>query len=147
MRRGEIYLIRRRDTVGSEIAKARPGVIVSNDALNDTSGVIEVVYLTTKPKKDLPTHAPMQSTGVESTALCEQIDSVSIELVGSYCGTCTDEEMAAIERGLRTSLGLEERPAPVKVSAHEIELAKLIAERDTYKALVDQMLRQGVCGV
>lgn len=145
MKRGDIYLIRRRVTTGSEIAKARPAVIVSNDVLNATSGVIEVVYLTTQPKKNLPTHAPMHSTGVESTALCEQIDSVSTELVGSYCGTCTEEEMRGIEHGLLQSLNIA--PATLTVTIDEIELAKIGAERDAYKALVDQMLRQGVCGV
>lgn len=106
MKRGEIYYIHMRPTVGAEINKARPGVIVSNDALNQTSDVVEVVYLTTQPKKALPTHTVIDATGVESTVLCEQIDTVSIQLVGDYCGACSEEEMAAIEHGLLASLDL-----------------------------------------
>ncbi len=106
MRRGEIYLIRHRGSIGHEIAKARPGVIVSNNILTNTSDVVEVVYLTTKPKKDMPTHALINATGMPSTALCEQIDSVATELVGSYCGTCSKEEMEDIDRALLASLGI-----------------------------------------
>ena len=151
MRRGEIYLIRHRENIGAEIAKARPGVIVSNNILNSTSGVVEVVYLTTKPKKDLPTHALIHATCTPSTALCEQIDSVAIEqidsvaieLIGSYCGTCSEEEMERIDRALLASLGIDQG---VTVAVDTTEIAKITAERDVYKTMVQQMLRQGVCG-
>ena len=106
MRRGEIYYIQRHDTVGTEIMKARPGVIVSADALNASSSVVEVVYLTTQPKKALPTHVTIDSTGRTSTALCEHVDYVSTLLVGDYCGRCTDAEMEAIDAALVCSLGL-----------------------------------------
>lgn len=110
MKRGEIYYISRRANlnVGAEIAKARPAVIVSNNALNATAEVVEVVYLTTSPKKDLPEHVCINSTGVPSTVLCEQIDHVSVQLVDNYCGTCTEEEMAAIDQALLASLGIAE---------------------------------------
>ena len=106
MKRGDIYYIQRHDTVGSEIMKARPGVIVSHDRLNATSDVVEVVYLTTSPKKELPTHVHIQSTGRPSTALCEHIDYVSTLLIGDYCGRCTDAEMDAINTALMCSLNL-----------------------------------------
>jgi len=107
MKRGEIYIIQRHDTVGHEIKKARPGVVVSNDALNATSPVVEVVYLTTQPKKDLPTHVTIRATGVVSTALCEHIDHVSTALVGKYLGECTEEEMRGIDVALLVSLGID----------------------------------------
>lgn len=106
MKRGEIYYIQRHDTVGAEIMKARPGIIISHNALNSTSDVVEVVYLTTQPKKPLPTHVIVEATGRTSTALCEHIDHVSTRLVGNYCGRCTDEEMDAIDTALMRSLSL-----------------------------------------
>ena len=106
MKRGEVYFIARRHTVGCEIAKGRPAVIVSTDELNATSAVLEVVFLTTKPKRDMGTHTIVNATGRPSTACCEQISTVSKLLVGSYCGRCTDEEMKAIDRALMRSLGL-----------------------------------------
>lgn len=51
MKRGEIYYIEStyRET-GSEQRGSRPAVIVSNDKNNENSEVVEVVYMTTKPK-------------------------------------------------------------------------------------------------
>lgn len=112
MKKGDIYLIKRRDTIGAEIEKARPGVIVSNDALNHTSGVVMVVLLTTQPKRDTPTHVPIQSTGCESIALCEQISCVSTTLLGPVVGRCTPAEVQAIDDALRRTLALDDTPTP-----------------------------------
>lgn len=106
MKRGEIYFIAHRHTVGSEVAKGRPAIIVSADALNATAEVVEVVFLTTKPKKELPTHVGINATGITSTALCEQVTTVSKALVGDYFGRCTEEEMEGIDRALCASLGI-----------------------------------------
>lgn len=116
MKRGDIYYISRRDTIGAETMKARPAVIISNNALNETSEVIEVAYLTTQPKKDLPTHVVIRSTGRPSTVLCEHIDHISTLLVGDYCGTCTEEEMRAIDAALLASLGIREQK---KTKSHD----------------------------
>lgn len=119
MKRGEIYYIARRDTIGHEIMKARPGVIVSNDVLNATSEVVEVVYLTTQPKKKLPTHVSIQATGQTSTALCENIDSISTLLIGDYCGACTKEELVALDAALQVSLGITEPTNPTAQKEHD----------------------------
>ena len=106
MKRGEVYFVAHRQTVGSEMAKGRPAIIVSNNILNATSSVVEVVFLTTKPKKEMPTHVIINATGVPSIACCEQISTVSMLLIGSYCGRCTEEEMHDIDCALMKSLGL-----------------------------------------
>ena len=77
IKRGDIYFIRdTRQSIGSEQKADRPAVIVSNDANNKHSGVYEVVYMTTQPKTDLPTHFITSSALRTSTVLCEQISSV-----------------------------------------------------------------------
>lgn len=151
MKRGDIYYIQHRNTTGAEIQSGRPAIIVSNEALNATSTVLEVVFLTTQPKKELPTHVTIRSTGVESTALCEQVNSVSLSLVGKYCGTCTIGEMKAIDAALLVSLGIfdvEERAEDIR-EAHRVsdgerwlmeELGKVQAERDRYAKMVDFFL-------
>lgn len=145
MKRGEIYIIRRRDTIGAEIMKARPGVIVSNNAQNATSGTVCVIYLTTQPRKDLPTHACINATGVPSMALCEQIDSVSVKLIGERVGVCSKEEMEAIDRCLLRALGLTDEKKATQLSEGEQrlmqELGKIQAERDRYARMLDRLLR------
>ena len=70
IKRGDIWYIESGYSVGSEQRAGRPAIVVS-------SGTVEVVYLTTQPKRDLPTHVTISSLSRESTALCEQITSVS----------------------------------------------------------------------
>ena len=125
MKKGDIYLIKRRDTIGAEIEKSRPGIIVSNDALNHTSGVVNVVLLTTQPKRDTPTHVKIHSTGCDAVALCEQIHCTSITLLGAHVGQCTAAEMEAVDAAIKQALALNtdvEVPAiatdPVNRPAH-----------------------------
>lgn len=67
----------------------------------------EVVYMTTQPKTDLPTHVTVRSTGRPSTVLCEQVYSVSTERIGTYIGECSDKEMENIDIALMISLQLD----------------------------------------
>ena len=80
---------------------------MSNNKNNENSNVIEIVYMTTQPKTDLPTHVTVRSTGRISTVLCEQVYSVSTERVGTYIGECTDKEMENIDIALMISLQLD----------------------------------------
>lgn len=110
--RGEIYYISKGPSVGSEQQAGRPAIIVSNDQGNTYSGTAEIVYLTTAPKTDLPTHVTIRSTLKQSTALCEQIQTVDGSRIGDYIATCTDQEMSLIDAALMISLGID-APEPI----------------------------------
>lgn len=156
MKRGDIFYIQYRNTIGAEIAKGRPAVIVSANALNATSEVVEVVYLTTQPKKNLPTHVTISSSGTPSTVCCEQIDSVSKLLVGDYFGACTSAELNAIDAALLVSLGITvpkehevalpepEKPfgilAEAENKALRTELDDLRAKCARYVKIIDRLL-------
>nr|DAK83799.1 MAG TPA: PemK-like protein [Caudoviricetes sp.] len=107
IKRGDIFFIDRPlDAVASEQDKMRPGIIVSNDKNNAHSTNIEVVFLTSAYKKYLPTHVPICAAGRHSTALCENVQTVSTERFGSYIGRCSASEMRQIDRALKISLDL-----------------------------------------
>lgn len=114
MQRGDIVYIQMTEGVGGEIGglDCRPAIIVSNDAANRFSPVIEVVYLTTRRKKNLPTHVFIKSSPKPSTAMCEQVSSVSKQRIYQSVGAATQREMEQIDQALRISLGLEERSTP-----------------------------------
>lgn len=140
IRRGEIYYISGDGkTKGHEQRADRPAVIVSNDRMNKTSGTVEVVYLTTKPKTDLQTHCTIRSTKRASTALCEQITTVSKERLQRYICTCTATEKKNIEICLMISLELNSRN---ETAANEAELVRVTAERDTYKDMYMELLKR-----
>ena len=110
IKRGEMFYISRGGGAsynGSEQHSDRPAVVVSNNKNNENSNVVEIVYMTTQPKTDLPTHVTVRSTGRISTVLCEQVYSVSTERVGTYIGECTDKEMENIDIALMISLQLD----------------------------------------
>ena len=98
-------------------------IIVSNDKGNQSSSTVEVVYLTTQPKHDLPTHVVIRATGKESIALCEQVTTVSLERVGDFCGECTKTEMQHIDIALMVSLG-DVQPANKPAKPAEAPLAE-----------------------
>lgn len=138
MKRGDIYYINSLYTEeGCEQRAGRPAVIVSNDMCNEFSQVVEVVYLTTQPKKDLPTHVFIRSSNCPSTVLCEQISSVSKDRIGEYIGKLTKLEQLAVDNALAISLGIDfEQPEPVVKMREptEEELQKLIEERQKQPA-------------
>ena len=127
--------------------------MVSNNKNNENSNVVEVVYMTTQPKTDLPTHVTVRSTGRISTVLCEQVYSVSTERVGTYIGECTDKEkmlqqehedaIAEIEQD--AAVYVEENKKIANMEKTE-DTIRLQTERDTYKTMYEQLLNRLVNG-
>lgn len=158
IKRGDIYYVERSQyapSTGSEQWSGRPAIIVSNDKNNEFSQILEVVYLTTRPKVDLPTHIDIRSSQKPSVALCEQVTSVSLERIGDYVSHCTDQEMQMIDAALAISLDIDcepqvkvvEKAVPVEVSAPSAsesseEVIRLQTERDMYKSLYEQMFER-----
>ena len=109
IKRGDIYYINYNtdnSEVGSEQKAGRPAIIVSNDTCNRESGVVEIVYLTTQNKTQLPTHVDINSARYRSIALCEQIKSVDKSKLGDYMGHITEAEEKQLNKALAVSLGL-----------------------------------------
>lgn len=140
--RGDIFYIKKGGyNTGSEQEAGRPGVIVSNNMNNSHSSTVEVVYLTTQEKTPLPTHAEVICK-VPSTALCEQIWSVSVDRLGDWIKECTEEEMAAIDKALSVSLDLSTNDtSEADKLREELERAeKLISTKTKYINALEQDL-------
>lgn len=152
IKRGEIYYITFAPVVGSEQHGGRPGIVVSNNMNNAHSNTIEVVYLTTQPKKMLPTHTTITATGRDSVALCEQINTVDKSRVGLYIGELSAREMAAVEEAITASLALRIENARPKIPyacmacknmgdiEETINRASVSAQRDAYKAICETLI-------
>lgn len=152
IKRGEIYYITFAPVVGSEQRGGRPGIVVSNNINNAHSSTIEVVYLTTRPKKALPTHTTIMATGRESVALCEQINTVDKSRVGMYVGELSKREMAAVNEAITVSLELRVETARPKIpyacmackNAEDVEASinrtSVAAQRDAYKSICESLI-------
>ena len=67
-RRGEIYYVKETESTGSEIRGNRHAVIVSNDKQNKSSGVVLVVYITTRNKSASRFHVDISTVFVNTKA-------------------------------------------------------------------------------
>ena len=148
--RGDVYYINPAENqkpIGHEIRSGRPAIIVSNNKNNAFSQTLEVVYLTTQSKSKLPTHCQIYATNRISTALCEQVTTVSVERVGDFLGACNDFEMRKIDRCIKVSLGLSGKEEVTDEDSLEKDhrfptedLIKVTAERDIYKQMYENLL-------
>lgn len=162
IKRGDIYyIVSNYQEEGSEQRAGRPAIVVSNDMCNQYSRVVEVVYLTTKPKTDLPTHIDIRSSERPSIALCEQINSVSTDRLGDYIASCSENELNMLDAALLISLGIDIAPQK-KENKPEVqkreespkrtqevgfdEYIKLQTERNTYEHLYEELLEKVIGG-
>ena len=116
MQRSEIRIVDFSDAVGSEAARTRPAVIVSNDGANSSArrlgrGVITVVPVTSNTERVYPFQVLLSSadTGLnfDLKAQAEQIRSVSVERIGRVIGIVDFEHMARLDNALRLHLALD----------------------------------------
>jgi mRNA interferase MazF len=110
IRRGDILIVSLDPAVGSEAAKVRPAVVVSNDAANRAAAVLTVVPITSRlsPMFDFQVRLPAAETGLprDGRAQCEQLRSISVERVARHAGRLTAERLAEIDEALRLHLDL-----------------------------------------
>jgi mRNA interferase MazF len=115
MRRGEIVSVDLDPAQGSEAAKTRPAVVVSNDAANATAtrlgrGVVTVVPVTSNIARVYPFQVllPAHQTGLsrDSKAQAEQVRSVAVERVGGRLGELPAALITELDRALRIHLSL-----------------------------------------
>lgn len=127
--RGDIFYVEDRfATQGSEQRPGRPAVVVSNNLGNKHSGNVSIVWLTTSTKKDLPTHCEV-ICNVPSTAICEQVVTLSKDRLGDFIRTCTSEEMESIDRCLMVALSLETYECGDSYEEGAIELVNELKEK------------------
>ena len=82
----------------------RPCVILSDTSKTPNSSVVTVCPLSTK--LDVIPYHPNVFIKKPGQVLCEQITTVDVSMIGTYAGTLTGPDMAAVEYSLRELLGL-----------------------------------------
>ncbi len=77
MVRGEVWWVEFGPTLGSEIRKTRPAVIVSNDTANRHLARVVVVPMTSNTERQYPGEALVLVGGQRSKAMADQIMTAS----------------------------------------------------------------------
>ena len=106
IRRGEVWWIALDPSVGGEIRKTRPAVVISNDDANTHHNRIQVMPLTgrTTPARSWEAQVVIESNS--GKALADQISTVAKECLLQRMARVTAAELVAIERAIEVQLGL-----------------------------------------
>ncbi len=108
--RGEIYLVCLDPTIGSEISKTRPALIISNDINNQAAQTVTVIPITSSTEKIYPfeTLLPSHESGLpkNSKAKCNQIRTIDKKRLVKPLGKTSLEKLKEIESSLLIHLGI-----------------------------------------
>ncbi len=110
LRRGDVFWANLDPTVGVEIKKRRPVVVVSNNVINQRSRLVIVVPLTTNVTRLSPSHVllPQGECGLsqDSKALTEQIRAIDKQRLVNRVGSLSSRFLRLIEQAILNSLDM-----------------------------------------
>ena len=106
MKRGEVWWVNFEPSVGGEIQKQRPAIIVSNDASNKHLNRVQVVPITSNVDKLYPSEAYVTLNGDARKAVADQLTTVSKSRLSNQIGKLSTDDMKKIVQAIKTQLDL-----------------------------------------
>jgi mRNA interferase MazF len=110
-RRGDVYLVNFDPTIGAEVKKTRPAVVIQNDIGNRWSPITIVAAMTSRFEDPLyPTEVLVRASevglAVDSVVLLNQLRSVDKARLVRRLGALKSQTVREVDRALLLSLGL-----------------------------------------
>lgn len=105
-KRGEIYWVSLDPTVGSEIQKTRPALIISNDIGNEFSSRVIVAPITSSAAKIFPFQVKIELNHKPRKILLDQIRTIDKLRLKNKVATAPKSIMDEVDKAIKISLGL-----------------------------------------
>lgn len=105
-RRGDVWWVSFDPSLGGEIRKTRPAIIVSNNAANAVLNRVIVVPLTSQKAKVYPGEALITLNGEQCKAMADQIAAASKQRLRNRFGSLSSADMNAVEGAVLLQLGI-----------------------------------------
>jgi mRNA interferase MazF len=105
-RRGEVWWVSFDPSLGGEIQKIRPAIILSNDAANSALNRVIVVPITSQVSKLYPGEALVTLNGEQRKAMADQIATASKQRLSNKLGSLSRTDMTAVENAVLMQLGM-----------------------------------------
>ena len=104
--RGQVYWVVLDPTIGSEIAKTRPALIISNNAGNQYASRVIVAPITSKVSKVFPFEVKITLNDVQGKILLDQIRAIDKRRIKSIIATVESDTMQMVDQALKVVLAL-----------------------------------------
>ena len=106
MHRGEVWWVNFDPSVGGEIQKQRPALILSNDASNKHLNRLQVIPLSTRVDRLYPSEVVVTLNGKPHKAMADQLMTVSKLRLSNRIGRLAASDLVQIERIVKLQLDL-----------------------------------------
>jgi len=108
VRRGDVVVVNLDPTIGVEIKKTRPAIVVSNDSINQFSQLVVVVPLTKNTARLSPSHIVIPKGTARLTftskVVTDQIKAVDKQRIVRKLGSLATAVMDLVDRALKNTL-------------------------------------------
>jgi len=106
MNRGDVWWVNFEPSIGGEIRKKRPAIIISNNASNKFLNRVQVIPITSNTDRLFPSEAYVTVAGKKGKAMADQLATVSKQRLSKCIGSVSDDEMNMVVEAIKTQLDL-----------------------------------------
>lgn len=105
--RGDVYWVNFEPSLGGEIKKTRPAIVLSNNAANAHLNRVQVIPITSNTDRLYPGEAYVSLNAEKRKAMADQLTTVSKHRLGTKIGFLGEDDMSRVEIAVLIQLGID----------------------------------------